>query len=360
MRVGQVGPPFHLRLEHGLRRAHAPDVLHPDVLDERAALAVRLHIQEPPALGLDRAVRHVDVADAARHFAADAEQRVPVHGPAVADHDVLRGDVALATGGVHAALDGVRVVRLVQRAVLHEGAVAGFEVEAVRVRPRADGVDAAHDDVLAHLEVHRPRRRAAHLEALQPHVPALPEVDHLGTPPAALGVLHEVVVPVGDVALDRAGAQDGHVGATVRADERAMRHRGAPVRPQRRAHHQDRVVREVQHRPLLHHQRDVALEPERARDPLALRKHHASAAGLRGRVDGRFDGLGAGRAVRLRAVVRNREVARGRRPLRDGQRKRRALHDQRPDLGFKGKTDDGRERQARRVNIQMLHFRSSC
>ena len=45
----RVAVVVHLRLEHGLRRAHAPDVLHPDVLDERAALAVRLHVQETPA-----------------------------------------------------------------------------------------------------------------------------------------------------------------------------------------------------------------------------------------------------------------------------------------------------------------------
>ena len=121
-------------------------------------------------------------------------------------------------------------------------------------------------------------------------------------------------------------ADDGDVRAAVGEDERGIAHRlhalpvgvdgGEVVR---------RIVGEHDARAFAQVERDVALQVDRARAPVALRHHHTSAA----RGGARRDRLRESRRVldgaRHRAVVRDRELARRYAPHRNVRHLERRL-----------------------------------
>ena len=164
-------------------------------------------------------------------------------------------------------------------------------------------------------------------------------------------------VPIGDAGGERA-AHDRHVRAALRADQRAMRELRSPIRLERRAHRNDRIIREIERGLLVQDKRHVVLERKRTRDPAPRRHGHPSTARRMGRRDGLFDRLGNGRVAQLCAIVRDRKGAFRQRPLHDRERKRRALHDARTKRGLGAAHAHQRQQQQQLVtdNSHLAHL----
>ena len=150
--------------------------------------------------------------------------------------------------------------------------------------------------LLAHLEQAVPRRRLRAFGRTATPFPVPPVV-------------------VAGLTVQRAPAGDGDVALFERVDERRVVHQldALPAREDRRQVGA-RIGREQQRRALRHVQVDAAAQVNRAGEVASWRHDDAPAAGLGARRDRLADRLRAvGRSVRLRAVVGDREVARGKR-----------------------------------------------
>ena len=114
-----------------------------------------------------RTMVHVDVADAARNLAADAQQCVTLDDVAVADDDVFARGVQTPCVAVAARLDDHSVVALIERAILDEEIARHLQVDAVIVVSMGPYVQVAGDAVVAQVDVNRPERTFANAESVE-------------------------------------------------------------------------------------------------------------------------------------------------------------------------------------------------
>ena len=322
--------------------ADVPDLdgIDGDLLQRAASPAVRLdedravHVAAP-------AVDEPQVLHAAGDLAADAEQRVRVHDLAVAHEDVLGRRREPPGVAVAPRLDDDAVVALVEPAVLNDDVAAHLYVDAVVVAAVRVDVKVAHRRVLAQVEVKRPERRIAHLEAVPRHALAAVELHELWT---GVGILHLVylaplhrivrrapgvelqtggldavllrnpripgrVLPLAFVPAQRARAGDRDVRAGVGVDERRVVH---ALHPLPRGMHGRQIVlwilREHDLGPFGEVKLAVRAEMYRAGEPFPCRHDDAAAAGFLARGHRLGERIRAEGPVGLRPKICDREV----------------------------------------------------
>ena len=287
--------------------AVALDVLEVDVLHEPAPAPVGLDEHEVVG-GLYRAMVHPDVADSARKLGANAQQGVRKREVAVADDHVLGRAVQPPCVLVAPRLEDDPVVALVEPAVLDENVPRHLDVNAVVVMSVRARIEIADYAVFAMVEVNRPERRLADTESVQKYVPAAVELHEVRT--------HVRPLDCRDVARSHGRIRRAPVVKALRRVHvlgRALEPRPPEVHARRNSplagygdvrhavcvqerrevhalHSLPRrmhggkvvggVVRELKRRAFVKMQIAVAAEMHRAREPLALRHDHASAAGL--------------------------------------------------------------------------------
>jgi hypothetical protein len=124
---------------------------------------------------------------------------VSLHRPAIPDYDILRRDVSFAPRLVSAALDGVRVVGLVERTPFDKSGIARLQIYSVGIGSAANRIDIPQDYIVADGKMHCPCGRPANLETFETDVFAFREMEELRTRETPFGIEEKVAVPIFDV-----------------------------------------------------------------------------------------------------------------------------------------------------------------
>ncbi len=206
----------HVQLDRPLDVPH-DDIADPDVLDDAAAAAVRLHA-DPVSRAVEDAVGNHDVFDAAGHFAADDDAAMTGQHRAIGDRDVLAGPAYSPAVLVSSRLDRDAVVTDVNVTVADPNIAAGVGVNAVRIG-RVLGIDNGQireGHVLAVHGVHGPGRRVLERYSLDQHVLAAVKADQ-----SAAGILEFLAGFPPDLApsIDDPPPCDGDVPERITVDE---------------------------------------------------------------------------------------------------------------------------------------------
>ena len=326
-------------------------MIHSHVFHYPAASAVALDVQaHRGALAGD--VAHHHVADAPRHLAAQRHRGGPVVHNAIGDGHVFGGPVHPQSVRILPRLEDDRVVTVVQIAVGNPHVLAGIDHDAVGERTGVRlNVDVANDGIRRVQQVDRPEWRTYNMNALDQDILGFHEADKVGTqgrrglqifllrlgrflfqqfpkvrpdgPKRGLALRPaNQLGPFGVVGLDRAPTGDSYVLHVGAGDQWHRRQAFDALRPPFRE--RKFSGREVQRRPRVDVEHQIADQFDGASDIIPGRKVHRSPARSFGRLNGGADGVGSGRGtIVVRAVIHDIEHRRGAPSVGADQQKQR-------------------------------------